>query len=94
MAEATQGTVFDKLVCPSAITWDVSKQVVDVDGMLRHVKHIRTRNGMQRNQMSDMADVKTEVGDDELRGCEKAEENPTTNKDADHLEANSEVGET
>ena len=94
MAEATKSTVFDKIVSPSAITWDVSKQVVEVGGMLRYVKHIRPRNGMQQNRMSDMADVEIEVIDGELGGCKNAEENSTINEDAGHLEANSEVGET
>ena len=47
---------------PDTITREVSEQVVEVDGMPRHVKHIRLRSGMLQGQIGDMANVEIEVG--------------------------------
>ena len=52
---------------PATINRDRSEQAIKLDGMTRHVKHIRARSGMLQGRMSGMADVKIEVGDDSIR---------------------------
>ena len=77
---------------PGTITREVSEQVVEVDGMPRHVKHIRPRSGTQQTRINNATDVKIEVGNNSANCGDNMETMPAS-KDTNHLETGDEVQE-
>ena len=89
--------------CPGTITQDISKQIVEVDGMPCHVKHIRPRSGPQNTQMERMVDVEIEVNDSEVRNdkdvahfenSQNVESDTVTGSIADHSTVDSKIHNT
>ena len=78
---------------PGTITREVSEQVVKVDGMLRHVKHIRPRSGKQKTRINNVTDVEIEVGNNSANCGDNMETMPAS-EDTNHLETGDEVQET
>ena len=65
---------------PGTITRDKSEQVVEVDGMPRHVKHIRPRSGTQQTRINNVTDVEIEVGNNNASYGENMETTPAARK--------------
>ena len=78
---------------PGTNTRDVSEQVVEVDRMPRHIKHIRPRSGTQQTRINNVTDEEIEVGNNSASCGENMETTPAS-EDTNHLETGDGVRET